>query len=103
MGGHLGLLRWRRVIDDDDLLGDPVLVKFTPIRVLLPTILGRSGRRAVSVLDGSHCGRGGGQRRRGSRGRREFGGLSIRESCCGGGCGRGRRRRRIDGVRIRGG
>lgn len=94
------MLRWRRVIDDDDLLGDPVLIKFTPIRLLPPTILGRSGRGAVSVLDRSHCGRGGGQRRRSSRERGEFGGLSIREGC-GGGC--GRRWRRIDGVRIRGG
>ena len=99
------LVRWRRVINDNDLLRDTVFIEFAPICFFPPAILGRSGPCAHSGMGGSHCGRSSGRRRR-----EDFGGLSVRE---GGSRRRGRchcrrrcwsrsrsRSRRINGVRI---
>lgn len=86
--GGLGLVvRWRRVINDNNLLGNTIFIKFIPIRILPFTILCRGNPRAYAVLGRSHG------RRRGGWRRSDFGGLSKRE----GG------RRRVESVRIRGG
>ena len=86
--GGLGLVvRWRRVINDNNLLGNTIFVEFIPIRILPFTILCRRYPRAYAVLGRSHG------RRRGGWRRSDFGGLSKRE----GG------RRRVESVRIRGG
>lgn len=99
------VVRWRRVINDNDLLRDPIFVEFAPIGPLLLAILGWSDPCAHSGIGGSHCGRGSGWRRR-----KDFGRLGVREGGghCRGSCRRRRRcrwrcrgrSRRIDGVRI---
>lgn len=71
-------LVWRRgVIDDNDLLRQPVLVEFAPIRLLLPAALA-GWYRAVGGLVGRHggCGR---------RGRGSLGGLRVGEGGSGSG------------------
>ena len=84
--GGLGLVvRWRRVINDNNLLGNAIFIKFIPIRILPFTILCRGCPRAYAVLGRSH-----GRRRGGWRRRNDLGGLSKRE----GG------RRRVESVRI---
>lgn len=86
-GGLELVVRWRRVINDNNLLGNTIFVEFIPIRILPFTILCRGYPRAYAVLGRSHG------RRRGGWRRSDFGGLSKRE----GG------RRRVESVRIRGG
>lgn len=95
--GSLRVLRWRRVVNDNDLLGYTILVKFTPIRLLPSPILNGRNPCADSIVGGRHCWHGCHRSGRGGGRRKDFGGLSERKR---GGC--GGRRRRVEGVGIGG-
>lgn len=68
----LGRFRGRRVVDDDDLLGDAVLVEFVPVGVFPSPGLCR-GAGGNPIVRGRHC------RRRRRDGRQDLWGLSKRE------------------------
>lgn len=88
----------RRIVNDNDLLGQAVFIKLAPVRLLVPAILGGRDASRKSRLTGRHCGRCGGRRRvlMGRRQRRQdLGRLSVRQG------GRGGRRDRRRGGRGR--